>query len=124
MSNLPHTEEMNKEFKQSEEWANNDHKRSEDWLTENFTFIENHIDDNASLDSCMFETYGEELEHVLNENEAHVWTYQDDDNGNPCITSGYHVVNRIGYLISEEPVEEGRTIYVKLENGEAVEKFK
>lgn len=78
-----------------------------------FDFIDNHIDNNASLDGFMFETYGKELDFVLAQNPNHIWTYQDNDKGDPCFTSGYHIVNRIGYLISKQPWTEN--FYVPLE---------
>lgn len=103
-----YTEDMDYEY-YNQEWT-------EEELDENETFIKNHLNDNASLDGCMFETYGEELEFVMAQDPLRIWTYQDDDNGNPCITSGFHLVNRIGYLISEKPLEENMNIYVRLEN--------
>lgn len=106
---------MDNEFKTCEEWAKNDHNRSEEWQEENFPFRVNHLAKGASCGGTMFETYGKELEFIKNLNPAHVWTYQDDDNGNPCFTSGYHVVNRIGYFYSDTPVQVGREIYIKLD---------
>jgi hypothetical protein len=58
---------------------------------------------------CMYETYGEELAivHAMLEKEpARIWTVVDADFGLGLI-SGYHHVNRVGYLISEVPVPEG-----------------
>jgi hypothetical protein len=76
---------------------------TDDELDEQFEFIKNHLDPNASLDGVMFETFGKELEYVLKQPINHVWTYQDDDNGDPCIVNGFHMVNRIGYLVSTTP---------------------
>lgn len=76
---------------------------TDDQFTEQYTFKKNHLDNNASFDGEMFETYGEEHAFVVAHDNHFIWTYQDDDNGNPCIASGYHYVNRIGYLISNEP---------------------
>lgn len=70
-----------------------------------FTLIPNTLVENASCDGYMFETYGVELEKIMQTPNNFVWTYQDDDNGTPCITSGFHIVNRIGYFISENPWE-------------------
>ena len=60
----------------------------------------------------MFETYGEELEFVVSmAKEKRVITIlegEDDERGN-CVeyyTSGYHFVNRMGYLITKEPIKE------------------
>jgi hypothetical protein len=55
-----------------------------------------------------FETYGEELDYVLsiaNTEPARVWTLVDGDDGNLYIVSGYHLVNRINYFITQNPCE-------------------
>lgn len=68
-----------------------------------FKLKTNHIDDNASYDGCMFETYGVELEFVKDHAQEHIWTILDGD-GTLIVSNGYQYVNRIGYLISEIPV--------------------
>ena len=73
--------------------------------------IANAFDGNASWQDeagvgIMFETFGEELGFVLrvaDKQPNHVWTLVDDDEGEPVIIHGYHIVNRIGYFITEEP---------------------
>jgi len=87
-------------------------KTFEEWL-EKYKPINNHIDDNASFqdeqgNGIMFETYGEELQYVLsiaNSEPDRVWTYVD---GDECtvVTNGYHLVNRIGYFITEIPYDD------------------
>jgi hypothetical protein len=55
-----------------------------------------------------FETYGEELDHVLkiaNSEPNRVWTLVDGDDGNMYIINGYHLVNRINYFITAYPFE-------------------
>jgi hypothetical protein len=37
--------------------------------------------------------------------ENRIWTAGDDDNGNFCISSGWHFVNRLYYIITEIPLE-------------------
>jgi hypothetical protein len=49
-----------------------------------------------------FETYGEELEYVRQQDEKHIWTELDGDDG-VYIVNGYHYVNRISYLITTIP---------------------
>ena len=51
----------------------------------------------------MFETFGPELEFVRSCPENKVWTLMDDDEGNVVVTTGFHVVNRIGYYVTEKP---------------------
>lgn len=77
----------------------------------------NHIRgaENASWDGGMFETYGNELAHVLdvnNERPEHVWTIvevdtDDDDDTGLRVIKGFHHVNRFGYLISKNPCKQG-----------------
>ena len=76
---------------------------------EKFELQTNHLDDNASFDGKMFETYGEELEYVKQmAKENRVVTILEGDcetdefgDEHPCMyyASGMHFVNRIGYLI-------------------------
>lgn len=80
-----------------------------------FTLVKNHLDENASCDGYMFETYGAEVDYVMSYDVQHVWTYQDNDYGQPCITNGKHVVNRIGYFISEQPWEMGKEYYIAID---------
>ena len=77
-------------------------KITEDEFYEKFTPIENHLDDNASWDNCMFETYGEEEDFVREQNEQNIWTIVEGDDDTMFIESGFHIVNRMGYLITEE----------------------
>jgi hypothetical protein len=98
---------------------------TEEQFDEQFELIENHIDDNASFNGCMFETYGDEIDFVLEmakENRVITIIESDceediNDSGevNACMyyVSGYHFVNRIGYLITKEPITE--EFEVKLE---------
>lgn len=56
----------------------------------------------------MFETHGKDLEFILKQNPQNVWTWWDTENGS-SIAAGYHLVNRIGYFVTEkqwtEPME-------------------
>ena len=72
-----------------------------DLWEEKFKPIKNTFDDNASFDGIMFETYGEELDFVRSHYTDHIWTYVDGDGGT-YIINGYHLVNRIGYFVTEE----------------------
>jgi len=80
---------------------------TEDEFYARFTPCKNELDDSASFDGCMFETYGEELELVQKTNHfapKRVWTIIECE-GKIYFDSGYHFVNRMGYLITEEEVE-------------------
>jgi hypothetical protein len=89
---------------------------SEEQFDEKFNLVDNHIDKNASFDGKMFETYGDELAFVIEmSKENKVITIIEgggdevDEEGylipNMYYTSGMHHVNRIGYLITEQPIE-------------------
>ncbi|TYA74909.1 hypothetical protein [Seonamhaeicola marinus] len=79
-----------------------------------FNLKKNHIDDNASYDGCMFETYGEELTYVKDHAQEYIWTILDGDT-TPIISSGYHHADLIGYLISEIPAPDDLDIEVHYE---------
>ena len=53
----------------------------------------------------MFETYGKEVEHVraLDNVSNTVWTIITGDEDSMYYVAGYHFVNRLGYIITEEP---------------------
>lgn len=70
--------------------------------------LQNPFYENASWDGCMLETYGAELihvKHVLENSPRNVWTVLDCD-GKTIVVSGYHYVNRMGYIITANPVAE------------------
>jgi len=81
----------------------------EQW-EETYKPVVNHINPEASwatddANGIMFETYGDEIVHVVNQanaDERFVWTWVDGDDGT-YIINGYHHVNRIGYFITEVP---------------------
>lgn len=71
--------------------------------------IVNHLDEHASFggdksgSGTMFETYGDEVAFVKEQNADCIWTYGDGDDGGSYIWNGWHFVNRIGYFITEVP---------------------
>jgi hypothetical protein len=73
---------------------------------EKYKPITNPFDEHASLGGVMFETYGKELEFVRAQTNKHIWTYQDGDEGSLIITSGFRLIDRIGYVVTEIPWEE------------------
>lgn len=51
-----------------------------------------------------FETYGKDLDYVLsiaNSEPRKVWTLCDSEDGGMHLSTGYHLVNRICYFISD-----------------------
>ena len=90
----------------------------EEW-EETYKPIKNHIDKFASFqnengEGIMFETFGEEVEFVKQQNPNCVWMYGDGDDGGSYIWSGWGFVNRLGYFITEVPFPENTTIQIKV----------
>ena len=88
---------------------------TEDEFDANYSFLPNHLNPDASWvigdgSGCLFETYGEELEFVRCQNPRTIWTLLDGNEGDLLVVSGYHFVNRIGYLISTVPLPENMTV--------------
>ena len=79
---------------------------------EQFKFMVNNYDDNASFEGLMFETYGDEVEYVKTKTENRIWMYGQGDDGGLYIWSGWGFVNRIGYFISEQPVPDNTIIQI------------
>jgi hypothetical protein len=68
---------------------------------EQFKFILNSYDIDASFDGLMYETYGDEVEFIKSQPQNRIWMYGDGDDGGTYIWSGWGFVNRIGYFLSE-----------------------
>jgi hypothetical protein len=91
----------------------------EDAFDAQYTLRTNHLNPTASWAygegaGCLFETYGEELAFVRQQDPRTVWTLIDGDDGEPYLLSGFHLVNRIGYLVSTVPVPVGSNIRVRV----------
>lgn len=92
---------------------------SEEEFDTQYPLRTNHLNPAASWaygegGGCLFETYGEELAFVREQDPRTVWTFIDGDEGDQYVLSGFHLVNRIGYLISTVPVPERTTIQVRI----------
>jgi hypothetical protein len=59
-------------------------------------------DDMCSFGGCMYETLGNELEYVLQHSNRNIWTIIDNEDGDLVVIAGFHIVNRLGYLITPE----------------------
>jgi hypothetical protein len=94
---------------------------SEDEFDQQYPLMANYLNPHAgwAVDDtgCLFETYGEELAFVRQQDPATVWTLVDGDDGDQFLVSGFHFVNRIGYLVSTIPVPEGFDITVRIPMG-------
>ena len=77
----------------------------------NFTPILNHLEPNSSFSGCMFETYGEEIEFVKEQPNNTIWTIVTGDDDTMYYISGFHFINRMGYLIMNEPITDDDVEY-------------
>ncbi len=85
---------------------------SEEEFEEIYKPQQNHIvgGENAPFNGWMFETYGPELEYILSlannpDTAKRVWTILEGEGNSLCYSTGYHLVNRLGYLVTEMPYE-------------------
>jgi len=93
---------------------------TEDEFDEKFKPKQNHLAEDAPFTGAMYETYGKELEYILTlandpEQVHHVWTIIEGDTCDLYYVPGYHLVNRLGYLVTEEPWTEQYQPDVELE---------
>ena len=88
---------------------------TEDNFDEVFKPQQNHLDDNASFNGWMYETYGEELDYVFNlaKTTKKVWTIIEGDNDTMYYVTGFHYVNRLGFIVCE--VEYTEEMEIKLD---------
>jgi len=73
-----------------------------DIFYETYDLVPNTFAPNASFDGYMHETYGEEWDFVALQPCNRVWTITEYS-GNLYLSLGFHTVNRIGYLVTEQP---------------------
>lgn len=64
--------------------------------------LRNKLNPDAPHDGCLYETFGDELEHVRRADPRHVWTLIAED-GAEFVRRGFHTVNRLGYFLTEKP---------------------
>jgi hypothetical protein len=90
----------------------------EDAFFARYTPLVNPFNRDRGFDGHLLETYGEELEHVRHvagTDPGRVWTLVESD-GVMSIESGYHHVNRLGYLVTRHPFDPGTTVSVTLDD--------
>ena len=78
----------------------------EDDFDELYKPQQNHLDNNGGWSGTLYETFGEELDYVrgiAKDNVRKVWTLLDGDE--MTIAAGFHLVNRLGYFITEKEWE-------------------
>jgi hypothetical protein len=91
---------------------------TEDEFIERFGPIRNPVNSMAGFDfgdgGCLFESAGPDLEFVRAQPMNQVWTVIDGDDGLE-ITDGMHVVNRLGYLVTDRPCPPDTMVTVSLD---------
>lgn len=91
----------------------------EDSFIDQFRPKPNHLDLMASFDlgqgGCLFACAGKEWRYVLAQNPRTIWTLIEGDNGTLAIESGLHLVNRLGYLVTDTPIKAGTAYTVVLD---------
>jgi hypothetical protein len=92
---------------------------TEDDFDMQYPLLTNQLNPNASWAfddgrGCLFETYGQELAFIRRQDLRTVWTLVDGDDGELYVLSGFHYVNRIGYLVSTVPVPDETDIQVHI----------
>lgn len=79
----------------------------------------NHLNPDASFDfgsgGTLYEAYGEELDYIRKLPAGRIWTIVDGDDGRLWLLSGWHIVNRVGYLVTAESRARDADIEVRLE---------
>lgn len=88
-----------------------------DDFLEKYTPLNNHFCKTAAHDGTMFETFGHELDFVRACDPQHVWTLIDNNDGWYGISAGLHSVNRIGYIITEEPWDDSTLEFTICDEG-------
>jgi len=93
---------------------------TEDEFDTRYPLIPNHINPTAGWvvgeqgRGCLFETHGDEFDFVRRFDPQRVWTMVDGDDGDLYLVNGLHIVNRVGYLLSRDPVPAGCCIQVRI----------
>ncbi len=94
---------------------------SEEQFDRLFPLVRNHLDSSATWSvgetgGCLFGLSAAEIAFVAAQDPCCVWTWVDGDEGQPLVLSGFHYVNRIGYLVSTRPRRQDLDVEVTLES--------
>ncbi len=93
---------------------------TEDEFSDQYRPLPNPVNPNAPWDigdsqGCLIETYGQEWDFIRSFDRRRVWTIIDNNDGQTFIVSGLRWVNRLGYIITENPWPDGHLIEVNLD---------
>lgn len=93
-------------------------KLDDDEFVERFRPVPNHLDLHSGFDlgqgGCLFAPTGQSMQFVRAQNPRTVWTLVEED-GCLFIESGLHIVNRLGYLVTAQPIEDDIAYTVALD---------
>lgn len=93
---------------------------TEDDFELEFTPVPNHFDPDSGWGrgdgpGCLFGISPEELAFVKSQPANRIWTLLDgEDDDKMYLSTGFHFVNRIGYLITNEPFLEDCVITIDM----------
>lgn len=92
-----------------------------DEFIERFKPLPNPVTPSAPCDfgnakGCLIETYGAEWEFIRSFDRQRVWTLIDNNAGDLFLLSGLRWVNRLGYIITQNPWPENSTVEVTLDS--------
>jgi len=85
--------------------------RGSDEFDARYELEPNPYDSFAAWEGHWFETFGQELKYVETRDAKRVWTLLDAED-QLWIVSGFHYVNRVGYLVSMSHWSDSRETYV------------
>ena len=91
---------------------NNPNQLNEDNFWEQYKPQLNHLDQQASFDGCLYETYGKELQYVFTtaQHSKTIWTVIETESGGLVYVAGLRLINRIGFFITLFPWTTGDEI--------------
>jgi len=88
-------------------------------FAERYRPVPNHLDKTALIEfgcgGCLFAAAGKELRYVLAQGPGTVWTLCEVD-GALFIERGLLLGDRLGYLVTEQPREDNRSLTIRLED--------
>lgn len=81
--------------------------------------VKNPVSPYAAFDGTMFETFGDDLAYVQTQPLENIWTLVqgnfDEDGGNLYVINGYYLINRIGYFVTRQPMEEDEDLEIPID---------
>lgn len=92
----------------------NFHEMLLDEFFDTYRPIANHFNSDSEFDGRLFATDGEEYAFVEGQDPNKVWLFGDGNDGGGYIWSQWGYVNKLGYLVTEQPCPEGQVIQVKV----------